>query len=63
MAVYEVWATNDPFEWTQLFLETEDRDAAIGKAQKLMDGRKFKYIAIDENGKTIWPDDPEVPLF
>lgn len=61
MAAYEVWATNDPFEWTQCLLETDDREQAKAKAQSLFEARKFRFIAIDHNGKTIWSNDPDTP--
>lgn len=59
MAAYEVWAPNDPFEWTQCILETEDREEAKAKAQALLDAGRFRFIATDHNGKTILSNDPE----
>ncbi|MER9653744.1 hypothetical protein NKJ26_09520 [Mesorhizobium sp. M0152] len=61
MAAYEVWATNDPFEWTQCLLETDDRQQATAKAQALFESNKFRFIAIDHDGNTIWSNDPDTP--
>lgn len=61
MAEYSVWATNDPFVWTQMLLETDVRQVAFDKAQEVHDKKRFKFIAIDRNGKTIWSNDPETP--
>lgn len=61
MALYEVWATNDPFEWTQRLLETEDRQLARAKAGDLVEGRRFRFVAIDRDGVTIWSNDPDTP--
>jgi len=61
MAKYEVWATNAPFEWTQLRLETDDREKAMNKAHEILEKGRFRFIAVDHNGTTIWSNDPETP--
>ena len=61
MAAYEVWATNNRDEWEHCLLETDDRTAAIDKAQRLVDARRFHWVAIDHKGETIWSNDPDTP--
>jgi hypothetical protein len=61
MAAYEVWTSNDPREWTICYLETDDREEAQTKAQALVDSLRFRFVAIDHLGKTIWSNDPDTP--
>ncbi|TPK82663.1 MULTISPECIES: hypothetical protein [unclassified Mesorhizobium] len=61
MAVYQVWASNSEDEWTYCFLETEDREEAKNKAQEIFESRRFLFLAIDKDGKTIWSNDPDTP--
>ncbi len=61
MSEYEVWATNDAFVWKHCLLRTDDRDEAKNKAQNLVDAGKFRFVAIDRHGLTIWSNDPETP--
>jgi len=61
VTAYEVWASNDEAEWTRLIFETDARDLAFGKAQELFDAGRFKWIAVDHDGRTVWSNDPLTP--
>jgi hypothetical protein len=61
MPDYEVWTSNEPAHWTLCHLETDDRLEAQDKAQALVDSCRFRFVAIDHNGKTIWSNDPDTP--
>ena len=58
---YEVWASNDPSDWTHCIAKTNDREEAKARAQQLIDAHKFRFVAIDRFGKTIWSNDPATP--
>lgn len=61
MSRYEVWGTNDPVEWTFCLLETDDREKAKQAAANALDGKRFRFVAIDRDGRTIWSNDPDTP--
>lgn len=62
MSIYKVWGSNSTTEWTHLLLQTDDREAAKENAQKALDYGRFLFVAIDQDDKTIWSNDPDTPV-
>lgn len=48
--------------WNHCILETEDRDEADRVAEAALEGGRFRWVALDRNGSTIWTNDPDTPV-